>query len=68
MRSFDLCNLRPFQRAIVKKWCRGLLVFCVSLGLFALAGAMATSNRLHQPEPAATVGMASGGGHLVPVF
>jgi hypothetical protein len=66
----DLWKLRPSERAIVKKWCR-LLVYGVSLGLLALAAAMATSERSQQPEPAAITGMAntySGAGNLVPVF
>jgi hypothetical protein len=66
MRSSNLWNLRPSQRATVKRWSHGLLVFCASLGLLALATMMATGNRFHQFAPAA--GLASGGGDLVPVW
>jgi hypothetical protein len=59
MRSSNLWNLRPSQR-----WCHGLLVFCASLGLLALATVMATG--IHQTAPAAS--LASGGGNLVPLW
>jgi hypothetical protein len=71
LRSSDLWKLRPSERAIVKKWFPGLLVYGVSLGLFALAAAMAISEHSQQPEPAAITGMANtyhGAGNLVPVF
>jgi hypothetical protein len=66
MSSSNLWNLRPSQRATVKRWCDGLLVFCASLGLLALATVMATGNRFHQTAPAAS--LASGGGNLVPLW
>jgi hypothetical protein len=66
MRSSNLWNLPPPQRATVRRWCQNLLVFCASLGLLALATVMATGNRFHQTAPVA--GLASGGGNLVPVW
>jgi hypothetical protein len=71
MRSSDLWKLRPSDPAIVKKWCRRLLVCGVSLGLLALAAGMATGDRSHRDGPAAVTGMAgaySGAGNLVPVY
>jgi len=71
MRSSGLWKLRPSDQAIVKKWCRRLLVCGVSLGLLALAAGMATGERFLRHGPAAVTGVASahsGGGNLVPVF
>jgi hypothetical protein len=66
MSSSNLWNLQPSQRATVKRWCHGLIVFSASLGFLALAAVMATGNRLHQTAPAA--GLASAGGNLVPLW
>ena len=66
MSSSNLWNLQPPQRATVKRWCHGLLVFSVSLGLIALATVMATGNLFHQTAP--TASLASGGGTLVPLW
>jgi len=68
MRSSDSCKLQVSEQGLVKKWCAHLLVFAVALGLFALAAGVASSERSHRDGPAATTGMASGGGNLVPVF
>jgi hypothetical protein len=60
--------MRTPRRAVMK-WCRGVLVFCVSLVLLTLATAVATSNRPDRnsgrPEAA---NLHSGGGNLIPVF
>jgi hypothetical protein len=64
MSSSNLCNLQPSQRATVKRWFHGLLVFSASLGLLALATVMATG--IHQTAPAAS--LAFGGGNLVPLW
>lgn len=64
MSSSNLWNLQPSQRATVKRWCHGLLVFSASIGLLALATVMATG--IHQTSPVAS--LASGGGNLVPLW
>jgi hypothetical protein len=70
MRSFEFWKFRTFEPS-VKKWSYRLIVFGVSLGLFAIAAGLATSDWSQREVPAATTGIAnaySGGGNLVPVF
>jgi hypothetical protein len=57
MRSSDLWTLPPVKPAIVKRWCGRLLVFAVSLALFALVAGMATGERSHRGGPATSSGL-----------
>jgi hypothetical protein len=71
MRSFEFWKLRTSEPAGTKKWSYRLIVFGVSLGLFAIAAGVATSDLSQREVPAPTTGIAnaySGGGSLVPVF
>ena len=68
---FDSGKFPVCEQTTVKKWSYRLLVFGVSLGLFALAAGVATSERSHRDAPVPTGGitnLSSGGGNLVPVF
>jgi hypothetical protein len=70
MRSFEFWKFRTSEPG-VKKWSYRLIVFGVSLGLFAIAAGLATSDWSQREVPAPTTGIAnaySGGGNLVPVF
>jgi hypothetical protein len=70
MRSFEFWKFRTSKPG-AKKWYYGLIVFGVSLGLFAIAAGVATSDWSQREVPAHTTGIAnaySGGGNLVPAF
>jgi hypothetical protein len=71
MRSSDSWTLPPLRPAIVKTWCGRLLVFAVSLALFALVVGVATGQLSHRGGTATSTGYAnahSGAGNLVPVW
>jgi hypothetical protein len=69
MRSSDSWTLPPPQPAIVKTWCGRLLVFAVSLALFALVAGVATGERSHRGGTSTGYANAHvGAGNLVPVW
>jgi hypothetical protein len=71
MRSFEFWRFRTSEPAGAKKWSYRLIVFGVSMGLFAIAAGVATSQRSQREVPAPATGIAnvySGGGNLVPAF
>jgi hypothetical protein len=71
MRSFEFWRFRTSELAGARKWSYRLIVFCISLGVLAIAAGVATSQRSQREVPAPTTGIAnaySGGGNLVPAF
>jgi hypothetical protein len=71
MRSFEFWKFRTSEPAGAKKWSYRLIVFGLSLGLFAIAAGVAASQRSQREVPATSTGIAnaySGGGNLVPAF
>jgi hypothetical protein len=71
MRSFEFWRFRTSEPAGAKEMVLSPHRIGVSLGLLAIAGGVATSQRSQREVPAPTTGIAhahSGGGNLVPVF
>jgi hypothetical protein len=71
MRSFEFWKFRTSEPAGTNKWPYRLIVFGVSLGLFAIAAGVATSDWSQREVRATPTGIAnaySGGGNLVPAF
>ena len=66
MHSFHPWKLQPSEQVILKKWRYGMLVFGVSLILFALATAATTKNRSDLADAMANTH--HGAGNLIPVF
>jgi hypothetical protein len=56
MRSSDSWTLPAVEPATLKTWCGRLLVFAVSLAVFALAAGVATGERAQRDGPATSSG------------